>query len=264
MSARLRAVVVDDEPLARDNVRLVLEGEPIEWVGEAGTGVRAVAVIRERDPDLVFLDIELPDFDGFEVLGRLPDDRRPAVIFVTAFREHAVEAFDVHAVDYVVKPFREARLRDAVRRARARLEAGEDDRVWDRLESLVEHLDEGPGGDPTPEPRTDPPARRILVGDRESQRFLPVEEVDWLEADGNYVRVHAGGEVHEVRSTLAGLLERLDPAVFRRIHRGTVVNLDRVEEIQPWFAGRYLVILGDGTELRVSRSYRDGLLRLTL
>lgn len=267
MTTPLRAVLVDDEPLARDNVRLVLEGEPLEWLAEAGTGAAAVAAIQEHDPDLVLLDIELPDFDGFEVLGRLGEDRRPAVIFVTAFREHAVEAFDIHAVDYVVKPFREDRMRDAVRRARARLERGEADRVWDRLETLVERLDEGAGegddGAPPPPP-TGPPARRILVGDRDRQRFVKVEDVVWLEADGNYVRVHADGGQHDVRATLSGLLDRLDPATFQRIHRGAVVNLDRIREIQPWFAGRSLVILDDGTELRVSRSYRDDLLKPTL
>lgn len=272
----LRAVLVDDEPLARDNVRLVLKDEAVEWLAEAGTGAAAVAAIHEHDPDLVVLDIELPDFDGFEVLGRLHDDRRPAVIFVTAFREHAVEAFEVHAVDYVVKPFREDRLRDAVRRARARRDRGEADAVWARLETLVGHLDdaaEGAAGkDAQPATHTasagrpaadEPPARRILVGDRDRRRFVSVDEVAWLEADGNYVRVHAAGETHLVRATLSGLARRLDPRAFVRVHRGTVVNLDRVREIQPWFAGRYLAILDDGTELRVSRSYREELLRLT-
>lgn len=272
----LRAVLVDDEPLARDNVRLVLKDEAVEWLAEAGTGAAAVAAIHEHDPDLVVLDIELPDFDGFEVLGRLSDDRRPAVIFVTAFREHAVEAFEVHAVDYVVKPFREERLQDAVRRARARRDRGEADAVWARLETLVGHLDdasEGAAGkDAQPATHTasagrpaadEPPARRILVGDRDRRRFVSVDEVAWLEADGNYVRVHAAGETHMVRATLSGLARRLDPRAFVRVHRGTVVNLDRVREIQPWFAGRYIAILDDGTELRVSRSYREELLRLT-
>lgn len=272
----LRAVLVDDEPLARDNVRLVLKDEAVEWLAEAGTGAAAVAAIHEHDPDLVVLDIELPDFDGFEVLGRLPDDRRPAVIFVTAFREHAVEAFEVHAVDYVVKPFREDRLRDAVRRARARRDRGEADAVWARLETLVGHLDDAgeaaAGKDAQSATHTasagrpaadEPPARRILVGDRDRRRFVSVDEVAWLEADGNYVRVHAAGETHLVRATLSGLARRLDPRAFVRVHRGTVVNLDRVREIQPWFAGRYLAILDDGTELRVSRSYREELLRLT-
>jgi two-component system LytT family response regulator len=260
----LRAVIVDDEPLARDNVRLVLASQPVEWVAECGLGEEAIREIVAGDPDLVFLDIDLPDMDGFEVLGRLPAERRPAVVFVTAYREHAVEAFEVHAVDYVVKPFSEERLVAALERARSRIERGEVDGVWDRLAGLVDRLD---GGEEPPDTGLDtpsPPARRILVGDSDRQRFVPVDEVDWLEADGNYVRLHGPAGTPAVRSTLTGLLERLDPATFVRIHRGTVVNLDRVREIQPWFAGRYVVLMADGTELRVSRGYRDRLLRLTL
>lgn len=263
MSTPLTAVLVDDEPLARDNVRLVLEGAPIEWLAECGTGADALDAIVEHGPEVVFLDIELPDFDGFEVLARLPAHRRPAVVFVTAWREHAVEAFEAHAVDYVVKPFGQERLRDALDRVRERIARREVGALWDRLDALASAVD-GRSRDATNESGPDPYARRILVGDRDRQRFLSVHEIEWLESDGNYVRLHASGGTHAVRSTMTDLLARLDPATFVRIHRGTAVNLDRVREIQPWFAGRYLVLLEDGTELRVSRGYRDDLLRLTL
>lgn len=253
-----RAVLVDDEPLARENVRLVLGEEDIDFVAECGTGAEAVRAITAHDPHLVFLDIELPDMDGFQVLARLPPDRRPAVVFVTAYREHAVEAFEVHAADYVVKPFSDVRLREATRRATGRWARGETG-LWDRLADLVESLEE------TGQPLSAAPefARRLVVGERESRRVVRVEDVDYLEADGNYVRVHTDGEEHLVRSTLTGLLDRLDPGVFVRIHRSTVVNLDRVREIKPWFAGRYVTVLRDGERLRVSRTYRDALLELT-
>lgn len=255
-SGTLRAVVVDDEPLARENVKLVLGEEDVRFVAECGTGSEAVRAIDAHDPDLVFLDIELPDMDGFQVLARVSPDRRPAVVFVTAYREHAVEAFEVHAADYVVKPFSDARLREATLRAAGRRARGETG-LWDRLETLVEALREAG------EPASASYARRLVVGERESRTVLKVSEVGYLEADGNYVRVHAGSEVHLVRSTLSGLLERLDPGVFVRIHRSTVVNLDRVREIRPWFAGRYVAVLEGGERLRVSRTYRDALLELT-
>ncbi len=263
MTGGITAVLVDDEPLARDNVRLVLQGSPVRWLAECGTGAEAVEAVVSHEPDAVFLDIELPDFDGFEVLARLPANRRPAVVFVTAYREHAVEAFEAHAVDYVVKPFSEDRLIEALARARGRIDRHEVGALWGRLEALASAVDGRPRA-ARAEPTEGRYARRVLVGDRDQQRFLPIDSIDWLEADGNYVRLHAGGATHAVRSTLTDLLEQLDPATFMRIHRGTAINLDRVEEIQPWFAGRYLVILDDGTELRVSRSYRDDLLRLTL
>ncbi len=265
----LTVAIVDDEPLAREDVRAVLSGSDVEIVAECGTGAAAVEAIEARDPDLVILDIELTDFNGFEVLGMLSEARRPAVIFVTAYADRAVRAFDVHAVDYVVKPYREERLREAVGRARARIEAGTPERLWERLESVVDQLDTVDAGGSAGENRelalaTRRWARRILVGEPSRRHFLPVEDIDWLESDSNYVRIHAGEEVHLVRSSLSSLMERLDPGQFLRIHRGTVVNLDRVQEIQPWFAGRWLAILRDGTQLRVSRGYRDGLLHLTL
>lgn len=262
---RLRAVIVDDERLARENVRLALEGADLEVVAECRTGSEAVKAIRERTPDLVFLDIRLPDEDGFQVIRRVGVDAMPAVVFVTAYDEFATRAFDVHAVDYVVKPFPDDRLRQAVARARQRIERGTVDALRRQLEELLEEMS---GSAPTPGSsdgkRRSTYARRLLVRHQERQWFVSVESVDWFEARGNYVRLHAGGDVHLVRSSLAALDERLDPACFIRIHRGAIVNVDRIAEIQPWFSGRCVVALRDGTKLMVSRTYRTNLLRFSL
>ena len=253
--ATVRALIVDDEPLARDCVRLALERQPgIEVVGECADGEQAVEAILAERPDLVFLDVQMPGLDGFGVLERVGVERMPAVVFVTAFDEHALRAFTVHAADYVLKPFDDARFADAVRHARRQLRPGGQDELRRRLEALLAEAK----GAATPAP---PFATRLMVTVKDRIRFVRTEDVEWLEAAGNYVRIHTGGQSHLVRATLAGLAEQLDPARFVRIHRSTVVNVDRIREVQQWFGGDYLAILEDGHQLRVSRSYRDALLR---
>lgn len=251
----IRTIVVDDEPLARDSIRLALEREAdIEIVAECGSGGEAVQAIGELEPDLVFLDIQMADADGFEVIDAVGADRMPTVVFVTAYDAHALRAFDVHAVDYLLKPFEDARLREAVARARSWL--GADNEVSARrLAALLDTVQQSRG---------ERHARRIMVKQDDRIRFVPTERVDYVEAAGNKVRLHIGGETCEIRSTLSGLAKRLDPGQFVRIHRSTVVNLDRVKEVQPWFSGDYLAIMVDGTQLKVSRGYRDALLRPTL
>jgi two-component system LytT family response regulator len=250
----IRALIVDDEPLARDCVRLSLAREEgIAVVGECGDGPSAVGAILALNPDLVFLDVQMPGENGFDVIARVGPARMPPVVFVTAYDAHAVRAFEVHALDYILKPFDDVRFGEVMGHVRRRLAAEEREETGATLTAL---LRDQPG-------ERSRFARRITVESDDRIRFLPVEEVDYLESEGNYVRIHHGTEAHRIRSSLTGLMEQLDPARFIRIHRSTTVNVDRIREVQPWFGGDYLAILRDGTQLRVSRRYRAGLLRLT-
>jgi two-component system LytT family response regulator len=229
----VRAVIVDDEPLARDCVRLALGHQPgVEVVAECADGEQAVDAIRRHRPDLVFLDVQMPGVDGFGVIERVGVEEMPAVVFVTAFDEHALRAFEVHAVDYVLKPFDDARFGDAVRHACRQLRAGGGGELRRTLHTLLREL-----------------------------RSVRVDDVDWFEAAGNYVRIHAGAQAHLVRLSLSGLGDKLDPGRFVRIHRSTIVNVEKIAEVQPWFGGDYLALLHDGRQLKVSRSFRDRLLR---
>lgn len=253
----IRVVIVDDEPLARDALRLALKREAdVAVVAECGDGEAAVEAIQAHEPDLVFLDVQMPGLDGFDVIERIGVGRMPGVVFVTAYDAHAVRAFEVHALDYVLKPFDDERLADVLAHARARLAQ---ERGGEMAQALAALLRESAGSGGRPDH-----ARRIMVQHDERLRFVPVDAIDYLEADGNYVRIHAGAEAHRIRATLTGLLGQLDPRQFIRIHRSTVVNVSRIREIQPWFGGDYVALLGDGRKLKVSRRYRDGLLRTTL
>lgn len=254
----LRVAIVDDEPLARDAVRLALARMAnIEVVAECGDGESAVRSIRERAPDVVLLDIRMPGMDGFEVIDRVGSSEMPAVVFVTAYDQHAIRAFDVHALDYVLKPFEDGRLAEAIDAARQRL-ALEDE--GERVRALTALL--ASRGSP-PEGNTEY-ARRIMVTTNDDRiRFVRVDEVSHLESDANYVVVHTGGSFR-IRITLKALLDRLDPRRFVRIHRSTVVNVDHIREVQPWYGSDHVAILRDGTQLKVSRRYRTGLLRTTL
>ncbi|HYW11465.1 MAG TPA: LytTR family DNA-binding domain-containing protein [Longimicrobium sp.] len=262
----IRTLLVDDEPLAREGMRMSLASEPdIEIAGEAADGVQAVDAIRALRPDLVFLDVQMPEVDGLQVVERVGPGAMPAVIFVTAYHQHAVRAFELHAVDYLLKPVREERLRGALARARLRLASRSEHALAARLESLLEDFralrERVPSGD-----GAEPAAARkfavwISVAGRSSTQLVRVEDVDWFEAEGNYVRLHVGTTNHLIRSTLRGMEDQLDPATFIRIHRSTIVNVNRIREIQPWFGGDYIAILHDSRQLRVSRSHRDQLLR---
>jgi two-component system, LytTR family, response regulator len=252
----LRVVIVDDEPLARDCVRLALaREEAVEVVAECPDGASAIEAILALDPDLVFLDVQMPGIDGFEVIARVGAERMPPVVFVTAYDEYALRAFEVHAIDYVLKPFDDSRFRAVVAHARSRVGTdarGEQSIPLERLLRDSGRVDEAGY------------ARRVMVEADERIRFVPVEEVDYLEAEGNYVRLSTGATTYRIRTTLTGLLQQLDPARFVRIHRSTAVNLDWIQEIQPWFGGDFVAILRSGAKLRVSRRYRHGLLRTTL
>jgi two-component system, LytTR family, response regulator len=245
--SRLRALIADDEPLARDCVRLALRHHPdVEVVAESGDGGTAVAAIEEHTPDLVFLDIQMPVLDGFEVVEQVGIDRMPPTVFVTAYDQHALRAFRLHAVDYLLKPFDDELFGQMLLHARRQVGRTRDGELARRLEALLS---------------TRTFASRVMVRNGDRTEFIPVSDIRWIETAGNYVKVHAGARVELVRITLASLLQRLDPALFARIHRSTVVNLSHIREIHPWYGGDYTAVLAEGQELRVSRSYRDALLR---
>ena len=250
----IRVLVIDDESLAREFLRNVLqEMSGVRVVGEAGDVVDAVAAIRDTAPDLVLLDVRLPPSDGFDVIEQVGADLMPAVVFVTAHETYTLRAFDVHALDYVLKPVDPERLRAAVRHARSFIEA-DAETLSERLAGLLAELRPG-----QPESRY---PQRITVREGERIAFVRLGDVDWVESARNYVRLHVGEQSHLVRHSLGGLLARLDPARFVRIHRSAAVNLDRVREVRPWAGGEYVVILRTGERLRLTRTYRDRLLRL--
>ena len=248
--------MVDDEPLARERMRTGLGRIPdVAVIGECADGIEAVTAIREQRPELVLLDIQMPGLDGFGVVEAIGVARMPAVVFVTAYDRYALQAFEVHALDYVLKPFDPTRFEAAVRHAIEQVRMRRVDEAGHRLAALLRELPPGL------EPAAGPYATRILVRQGEGFGFVETARVDWLEAAGNYVRVHAEGRSWLIRATLAAVTASLDPARFVRIHRSTIVNVDRVREVQPWVGGDYVAILNDGRQLRVSRTHREALLR---
>lgn len=249
---KIKTLIVDDEPLARDRVKRFLRDEhDISVIGECGNGREAVAAIKEQQPDLVFLDIQMPEKNGFEVVKSLNEKTMPAVIFVTAYDQYALQAFDVHALDYLLKPFNRERLHKAVSHARDQIETKRIGNLDERLASLIADLKS--------ERKY---LERLVVKSVGRVFFLKVDEIDWIEAAGNYVKLHTGREAHMIRETMNGIEAKLDPDKFLRIHRSTVVHIDRIKELHPMFSGDYAVILRNGTELALSRNYRERLLEL--
>jgi two-component system LytT family response regulator len=251
MSARpLRTLIVDDEPLARERMRSLLGTEQdVEVVGEARDGLEAVNAILAQSPDLVFLDVHMPKLDGFEVIETVGPDRMPAVVFVTAYDQHALRAFEVQALDYLLKPFDSERFQGALRRARRQVDNQETGDISRRLLALVRDL------------KSDKPPKsdRLVVKSAGRLFFLRADEIDWIEAAGNYVRLHLGAEAHLLRETMNSIESRLNPELFFRIHRSHIVNIERIKELQPWFNGEYVVILRTGARLTLSRGYREKL-----
>ena len=238
MNARIRTLVADDEPIARARMLALLAGEPdIEVVGECSSGPQTMAAIERTAPDLVFLDIQMPQIDGL-TLARTLGRAMPAVVFVTAYDEYALGAFEVHALDYLLKPYSADRFRSALVHARQHLEA----RRW-------------PGSHTPAAERRD----RLVIRSSGRIYFVRMRDIDWCEASGNYVRLHVGAQTHMVRGTMAHIESQLDQAQFVRIHRSTIVNVDRIQELQSSFGGEYVVLLHDKTRLTLSRGYREGL-----
>jgi two-component system LytT family response regulator len=244
-----RTLIVDDEPLARDRIRTLLAGDDeVEVVGECADGREAADAVRRLAPDLVFLDIQMPHLDGFGVVEAVGADRMPPTVFVTAYDRHALRAFEVAALDYLLKPFDRDRFRATLQRAKDRLRR---DRAADTPARLTALLDEVQA--------LRRPADRIAVKAEGRILLVPTETIDWVEACGNYSKLHVGRHTHLLRETMSALEDRLDPMRFARIHRSTIVNAERIRELQPHFHGDYVVVLADGTELMMSRGYRPRL-----
>lgn len=249
---KIRVLLVDDEPLARERVRTLLAGLPdVECVGECGDGTTAVAAIRREAPDIVLLDVQMPELDGFGVIAQIAGAKMPAVIFVTAYDRFALKAFEVHAVDYLLKPFDKERFVTAIHRAVEQVKRQQAGELSQRLTALL--------ADVRPEPPKSKSIDRIAVKSSGRVVFVKVDEVDWVEAADNYVNLHVGAENHLHRETMSSLESQLPPEKFMRISRSTIVNMDRIRELQPLFHGEYSVILRNGTKLTLSRSYREKL-----
>ena len=253
-TGRLRALVVDDEKLARNKMRRLLQADPrVTVVGECEDGRAAVEAIRALGPDIVFLDVQMPDRTGFDVIREVGVDQMPPVVFVTAYDEFALEAFRVHALDYLLKPVDPALVTASVERALELEELHSRASSTDRLEKLIRHmLHESNGSSPRF-------LDRIMVRARGRMFFVRTEDIDWIEAADNYVRLHVKGDSHLVRERIASLEDRLDPARFVRIHRSTIVRLDSIQELRPWSSGEMIVVTRDGAKLKLSRNYRDRL-----
>ena len=250
---KIRTVIVDDEPIARRNLRALLGRDAdVEVVGEGGSGLEAISLIREKSPDLVFLDIQMPEMNGFEALERIGAESVPAIIFVTAFDQYALRAFEVHALDYLLKPFDDARFEAALARAKAQIEQREASELSKKLFALLNEHAQVSG-----EPKEAHYQSEFMIRAASRVFFLKAGEIDWIEAADYYVRLRAGSQSHMLRETMAELEAKLDPQKFTRIHRSTIVNLDRIKEIEARPGGDYAVILHDGTQLKLSRSRRD-------
>jgi two-component system, LytTR family, response regulator len=245
----IRALIVDDEPLAREWVRSAVAEDPdLEVLGECGDGFEAAEAIRRLKPDLVFLDVQMPGLDGFGVLEALSPEEIPAVVFVTAFDQYAVRAFEAQAVDYLMKPFSKERVEEALRRVRELVKGKSLEDFRESVAKIVEKI------------RRDRsfPEWVLLKADGKNV-FVKVKDIDWIESSRNNVRIHVGQTIYLLHETTSAIASRLDPKKFLRIHRSAIVNIERIKELHPWFNGDYAVVLRDGTQLTLSSSYRDRL-----
>lgn len=248
----LRVLIVDDERLARHHLRQLLDKiADVECVGESPNGESALAAIRASRPDVILLDVQMPGLDGFDVVRQMPLDSMPAVIFVTAFDHYAVKAFDVHATDYVLKPPDPDRLRQALQSARLRIQSRTFAEEQKRLRELIERLQGNSTG-----------ITELVARDRGRALRIPVTEVDWVQAEDNYVRVRANGATHLIRATIASLERDLDPGKFIRIHRSAIVNVGKARELRRSMSGGYVIVLGTGEKLKVSRAHRKRVAQL--
>ncbi len=249
---KIRTIIVEDEPLARERMLNLLEtDDAIEVCAECGDGRSAVEKITELEPDLIFLDIQMPELDGFGVLAELSMPKLPAVVFVTAYDQFALKAFEVHAVDYLLKPFDRERFRAALQRAKTRIGSRQASPTEENLRALIAEV--------RPESKA---IQKIAIKSSGRVTFVKVEDIDWIEAADNYVEIHAGTAAHMLRETMTALSTRLPAEKFVRINRSCIVNLERVKELQPLFHGEYTVVLNDGKKLTLSRNYRSSLTRL--
>jgi two-component system LytT family response regulator len=248
-SACIRTLVVDDESLARERLCDMLSADPqIAIIAKCSNGQEAIDAIQLHSPDLVFLDVEMPGIDGFGVIEALPTERIPTIIFVTAYDQYAVRAFEVYALDYLLKPFDQERFEKALERAKMHISTERSEALSQRILSALEEIKTRPIH-----------LERLVIKMNGHVFFIKAEEIDWLEAEGNYVRLHAGKESYLLRDTISALESQLDPKKFIRVHRSAIVNIDRITELQPWFHGEYRIILTEGVQLTLSRTYREKL-----
>jgi two-component system, LytTR family, response regulator len=255
VTPRIRALVVDDEPAARAAIRALLADDTdIHIVGECADGRAALDAIRGEAPDLLFLDIQMPEMDGFTLLRRLDPAEIPVVLFVTAYDQYALRAFEVHALDYLLKPFDDERFREAVAHAKQQVRQGKLGALSGQLAALLEGM-----GRPPVVTSNGQYLKRLAIKAGGRVTILGVKDIDWIEAEGDYVKIHAGRAWHLLRETMKHLETQFDPARFVRIHRSTIVNVERIKELQPYFRGEYVVILQDGTSLKLSRGYKEHL-----
>jgi two-component system LytT family response regulator len=254
MTDKIRVLVVDDEPLARSGLTALCERDgDLEVVGECSDGRSAVEAIQRLEPDLLLLDIQMPEMDGFEVLRAIGAERMPQVVFVTAFDEFAVQAFEVHALDYLLKPFDDERFFVAIDRAKAALREPSLGELSQRLIGLLES---------TSEHTSSRYLARIAVKDLGRVYFIRADEIVWIQAANYYAKLHVGGRVHLLRESMTSLESRLDPSRFVRVSRSAIVNLDRVREVQPFSRGSQVIILDDGARVKLSRSRKENLERV--
>ena len=244
-SSTLQVLIVDDEaPARRKILRLLREERDVEVVAEAGGAESAIAAIEKHRPDLVFLDVQMPGMDGFGVVQAIPENEMPRVVFVTAHDQYALRAFEVHAFDYLLKPFGEERFRTVLRRAREQNAQSGAVLACLHLADSLRQLERE---------RSFPD--RLLVHENERAHFVSIRDISWIEADRNYLILHCGAKTHTLRGTLDSLSGTLDPKIFVRVNRGSLVRLDAIRELLPWFHGEYKIVLKDATELRWSRRY---------
>jgi two-component system LytT family response regulator len=246
---KIRALIIEDEPVARKRMkRLLADDSEIEIIGECADGREAVAAIQKFKPDLIFLDIQIPELDGFDVLKAIEIEQMPFVIFVTAFNKYAIKAFEFHALDYLLKPFEPERLQSSLDRVKKQIRQKNNGDLETRLRSLLE--------DVKSEPKYQ---ERLAIKSGGDILFLKTDEIDWIEPAGNYLRLHVGKESHLLRETLGGLESRLDPKKFVRIQRSIIVNATRIKKLHPLFRGEYVVVLQNGIRLTSTQGYRDKL-----
>jgi two-component system LytT family response regulator len=249
----LRTVIADDERLARQKLLILLESEPaVTVIAECQDGGQTVSAIRSFRPDMLLLDIQMPDMDGFQVLSAIPEEEMPIVIFTTAYDRYAIRAFEANALEYLLKPFDQERLHHAVERAQSQLRKAHDHVLTNRILNMLSQVRSVP-------PLVTAPNQRLVIKANGRVVFLDLESIEWVEAAANYVRLHVGKDSHLFRETISRISERLDSNHFVRIHRSTIVNVGKIKELIPVNSGEYVVVLKSGKELSCSRGYRAGL-----
>ena len=252
-SSPLRVIIADDERLARKKLHILLESEPeVQVVAECEDGRQTISAIHAHLPDLLLLDIQMPDLDGFQVLNEVPPGEMPVVIFTSAYDQYAIRAFEAHALDYLLKPFDQERLHHSIERACSEVRKSGDREITHRIMDLLSRVRSETRSGPEPE-------GRLVIRAKGRVIFLNLDEIDWVEAAANYVRLNVGKEAYFFRETISRIAERLNPNLFIRIHRSTIVNVRKIKELIPVNSGEYIVILKTGKELSCSRGYRAGL-----